>query len=78
MYVTYFQFHTYAGQSDENFKQKWMQAESRAENLERQLQNALKRERRKKLTVSSLVEELKEMSLLTEELQAKLAAFESK
>ena len=49
--------------------------DSRVDDLERRLHNALQREKRTKLTVLSLVEELKEKNLLTEDLQSRLDAY---
>ena len=66
------QFHTYAAPSEESYKEKWLRADSRADDLERRLHNALQREKRTKLTVLSLVEELKEKNMLTEDLQSRL------
>ena len=70
-----FQFHTYAAPSEESYKEKWLRVDSRADDLERRLHNALQREKRTKLTALSLVEELKEKNMLTEDLQSRLDAY---
>ncbi|KAJ8264015.1 hypothetical protein GJAV_G00144120 [Gymnothorax javanicus] len=67
-------WHSYAAPNENTFKDKWFQAESRAERLERKLSNALKREHRSKTVSLSLLEELRK-NLLTDELQLKLNAF---
>ena len=69
------QFHNYAAPSEESYKEKWLRVDSRVDDLERRLHNALQREKRTKLTVLSLVEELKEKNLLTEDLQSRLDAY---
>ena len=66
------QFHTYAAPSEESFKDKWLRADSRADDLERRLRNVLQHQQRTKLTV---VEELKEKNMLTEDLQSRLDAY---
>ena len=68
------QFHTCAAPSEESFKDIWLRADSRADDLERRLRNALQHQKRTKLTVLSLVEELKE-NMLTEDLQSRLDAY---
>ena len=69
------QFHTYAAPSEESFKDRWLTADSRADDLERRLRNALQHQKWTKLTVLSLVEELKEKNMLTEDLQSRLDAY---
>ena len=69
------QFHTYAAPSEESFYDKWLRADSRVDDLERRLRNALQCQKWTKLTVLSLVEELKEKNMLTEDLQSRLDAY---
>lgn len=53
-------------------KQKLIEAQTRAEELQRQLNNVNARERRSKKTVQSLLDELKLKNMISEELQLKL------
>ncbi|XP_067360234.1 THAP domain-containing protein 2-like isoform X1 [Channa argus] len=56
-------------------KKKLTEAQERLEELQRDLRNAKDRERRHKKTVETLLEDLKQRNLLTEELQQKLDFF---
>ncbi|KAK2862075.1 hypothetical protein Q5P01_001608 [Channa striata] len=56
-------------------KKKLTEAQERLEELQRDLRNAKDRERRHKKTVETLLEDLKQRNLLTEELQQKLDLF---
>ena len=75
IFVHFGEFHTCAAPSEESFKDKWLRADSRADDLERRLRNALQHQKRTKRTVLSLVEELKEKNMLTEDLQSRLDAY---
>ncbi|XP_049911307.1 uncharacterized protein LOC126396951 [Epinephelus moara] len=56
-------------------KQKLTEAQERVDELQRKLRNARDRERRHTKTVKSLLQDLKEKNLLTEELQHKLDSY---
>ncbi|XP_034018655.1 THAP domain-containing protein 4-like isoform X2 [Thalassophryne amazonica] len=65
-------FHTYAASSEYSFKEKWLFAESRAEELEKNLHNALQREKRIKHAMTNVLEALKERNTVIENLQSQL------
>ena len=65
--------HIYALPSGhDQLKAKLVAAESRVEQLQRELRNAKAREKRSKKTLQSMFEELKEKNLVNEELEQKL------
>lgn len=68
--------HNYAGKDGAYFKNKWLQAECRAEELEKKLQNSIRREKRFRSSLLNLQKELKHKSLLTKRLQQQLDGFE--
>ncbi|KAM9327590.1 uncharacterized protein KZ484_019055 [Pholidichthys leucotaenia] len=68
-------FHNYTVTSAETFKNRWLQAQSRIESLERQLANALKREKRSKIIIKSLTEDLKGIHKLCEDFQKQLDSY---
>ncbi|XP_034016307.1 THAP domain-containing protein 2-like [Thalassophryne amazonica] len=68
-------FHSYAAADEVSFKDKWLQAERRADDLEQKLHNAVKREKRSRTNIGSLIEELKEHGHLIRDLQQQLEAY---
>ncbi|KAG2471421.1 ASTER protein, partial [Polypterus senegalus] len=68
--------HLYAAPpSPDRLKDKLTQAQARVEELQRQLRNAKDRERRCKMTLKSLLVDLKDRNLITEELKQKLGLY---
>lgn len=70
-FVNIFQDHQYAF-DPVKAKEKLAVSQENVEKLQRDLRNAKDRERRKKKTVGSLLEDLKNNKMLTEELEQKL------
>lgn len=69
---TFQQDHGYAVASNDALKQKLFEAQERVEVLKKQVRNAKDRERRTKKTLKTVLAELKEKNLITQELKTKL------
>lgn len=72
--LTNFQEHTYAG-SPGKFKRKCLEMTAKAEQINREAQNAVRREKRAKKTCSSLLADLEKLNYINAELKARLDSY---
>jgi len=73
-----FQEHNYSMPSAQELKARLDKAEDHRVDLERQLRNSRAREKRARVSCVNLLHDLREMKLMTEELESKLEAYSGK